>query len=154
MRTIVKLTLICLVLTGALALCSIDWGLQESRMSDAKSGISVAVARSWQGRYLTVAASTGERVREKLLDEWGPDLRTNVYRTTDGGIGVIDFAGTWKVLRDPLRLQDSLEPDAWQYLGTLLPSGFRDTTQEAECMDILMDEPPPPHRSWMYREWC
>lgn len=153
MATIIRVALVCVVL----AACSPRF---ESRMTDEVSGITVVVDRSWGNRTLIVFDRSGTRVEQELISEWGPDLRTNVYRTTSGDLAVIDFGGEWLMLREPLRLEPTYRSNDWEYLGTLLQSDFRDASEGAECMDVLMDDSPPTRgtpptpRSWMFRRNC
>jgi len=152
---IFRLTIMFLVFLGVVAACSMG-ALQETRMSDPQTGVTVSIGSAWfgQGRILKITDLAGERVQFELIGEWGPTLRTNIYRTPNGELGIIDFQGAWKVVRNPLDL-DLAKPSAvWEYLGTLIEDSFRDAGQQPECMDILMDEPPPPHRSWIYRQSC
>ena len=89
---------------------------------------------------MSIFEENGDRVEAEVIAEWGPKLRTNLYKNTDGGLSIIDFDGTWNVRRDPLRLEQSWPSDKWQYLGTLMLSGYRTAQEEPECMDILMEE--------------
>lgn len=146
--------MLALALLGVVSFCTLDTGYLESRTGYEPGGLIVSVVRRWDSRTLTVETRQGERVERILLDEWGPGLRTNLYRMGDGNLGIIDFGGSWEVLQSPLRLQRATPSDQWDYLGTFLRDGYKPKQETVECMDILMDEPPPPNRSGMYRRRC
>lgn len=152
---IVRLVVVVLAIVGVIAVCFILNEQVTSTMSDPQTGLSVSVGQPFLGnRTLRIVAAVNERVQTDLVAEWGPNLRTNLYRTATGGLAVLDFAGSWIVLQSPLRLEPAVPADDWEYLGTLIGRRFESASQAPECMDILMNEPPPPQRSWVYRQSC
>jgi hypothetical protein len=154
-RLIYLLTISLLVVIGlvAVAIVLTQTG-PELRVTE--GDVTVAVRHTLDRRTIVVSAG-GERVSTDVIAEWGPDLRTNVYRTPSGSLAIIDFDGSWQVLRDPLKLESTSARNDWQYLGTLFMHGFHPGSEVPECMDILMSgEPPPPddRRGWAYRNNC
>lgn len=118
--------------------------------------VTIAVRYTFDRRTIAVAAGS-ERASKDVIAEWGPDLRTNIYRTPTGTLAILDFDGAWEILRDPLRLNGVLPSNEWQYLGTLFQDGFHRASETPECMDILMSGEPPPRdewRGWAYRNRC
>jgi len=152
--TLKRLSLAGLTLIGVISFCSLDFDYAESSASFEPGQLNVAIGRTWHSRTLTVANAAGERVGADLMKEWGPELRTNMYQTSQDELGILDFGGAWRVLHSPLRLEQTRPSNDWEYLGTFLRGGYRAAQDEDECMDILLDEPPPPIRSWVYRERC
>jgi len=146
--------LLALTLLGVVSFCTLDFGYRETSTRYEPGGLTVSLGRSGDSRTLEVENGEGERVETSLMSEWGPSLRTNLYRTADGNLGLIDFGATWMILQSPLRLEEAKPSKQWQYLGTFLRDGYKPGNQRQECMDTLMDGPPPPYRSWIYREWC
>jgi hypothetical protein len=71
----------------------------------------------------------------------------------------MDFGGTLRISAGPVAMKYDSPSKNWTYLGTFVrlqqklqfsPAGDID-----ECMDILMDEPPPKNgRQNIYRESC
>ena len=152
--TIKLLSLAGLTLIGVISFCSLDFDYTESSASFEPGQLKVAIGRTWHSRTLTVANTDGESVEVGLMNEWGPELRTNLYQTSQDELGILDFGGAWRVLHSPLRLEQTMPSNSWEYLGTLLRVGYRTAQDEDECMDILLNEPPPAIRSWVYRERC
>ncbi|QMW63511.1 hypothetical protein [Devosia sp. MC521] len=153
-HNVVRLILLALVVLGVVSFCTLDFGYWESSAEYEPDGLTVTVGRSGGSRTLKLVDRQGALVEVSLLTEWGPDLRTNLYRTEDRKLGIIDFAGAWKVLQAPLRLERTKPSDHWDYVGTFMRDGYAPASQAKECMDILLDEPPPPDRSEMYRRRC
>lgn len=152
--SVVGLILLALTLLGVVSFCTLDLGYWESSTNYEPGGLTVSVGRTGDFRTFKVEDRQGRKVETDLMSEWGPDLRTNLYRTVDGKLGLIDFGGTWIVLQSPLRLEQARSSDQWDYLGTFLRDGFKPEQEAEECMDLLLDEPPPSNRSEMYRRQC
>lgn len=100
----------------------------------------VVIDQHANNRTLSVVTPNGAHADVDVIAEWGPKLRTNLYKNEEGGLSVVDFDGTWTVRRNPLRFEKSWSSDGWQYLGTLMLSGYRTADEEPECMDILMED--------------
>lgn len=129
--TIKRLSLAGLTLIGVISFCSADFHYTESSASFEPGQLKVAIGQTWHSRTLTVANTARERGKVGLMNGWGPELRTNLYRTSQDELGILDFGGAWWVLNSPLRLAQTRPSNDWEYLGTFLRVGYR-TAQDEE----------------------
>ncbi|MEW9308188.1 hypothetical protein [Labrys neptuniae] len=122
-------------------------------------GITVTVIQHGEDRSIAVVDNDGNALDQKLMWDWGPDLRANLYRVDSKAIAVMDFGGTFRISADPLTMKDDTPSKDWKYLGTFLrlqrKLQFSPAGEADECMDILMDESPPTNgRENIYRQSC
>lgn len=152
------ITLVAGVLIG-INMPDLFFKYQEASKTIIGLGLTITVSQYGEERSLRIVDRRGNVLDRELIADWGPDLRTNIYQVDSNTIAIMDFANVFSVPTNPLSMKYTSPSKDWKYLGTFVRMQrelqFAGAGEVAECMDILMDEPPPKNgREDIYRERC
>ncbi|MGO4335153.1 hypothetical protein AB4037_09580 [Labrys sp. KB_33_2] len=147
------------ILFGSYARDVFSLRYQEASITILDIGITLTVIQYGGDRSLSVVSRNGNTLDQKLIADWGPNLRVNLYRVDSKNIAIMDFGDTFRISRDSFVMKSDTPSKDWKYLGTFVrlqqKLQFSPAGEADECMDILMAEPPPRNgRENIYRERC